>query len=463
MIHPLEAITPLDGRYREALRICSRYFSEHALIRYRLYVEARYLKAFAEAAGLDADLRRLEGLDDALLNLPLEEAAEVKHVEERLGHDVMAAVEYLGRMVEARGLAALKPHIHFGLTSDDINNIAYALMVRDFIKQVYVPAVLELVEKLEELAKIHSETPLLARTHGQPAVPTTLGSFLAKCAYRLAVLAEKLSNLRPEAKLGGAVGDLSAWRAVYPDVDWEAFAERFVKGFGLDYCPAPTQIQPHERMSEILATAALVNSVASNLCRDIWLLGSYGLLIFGKAPGQVHSSTMPQKHNPLMFENAEGASDLSTALLTYLSTRLIQSRLHRDLSDSIIKRFYGTALALSLLALKNIVKGLTTLTANTEKMRQEVEENKHILLEAIQLTLRRHGVEDGYRLAGEAAVKGLDWLRNELKARGLAVDVVDQILKEGVRLYIEAAAKKTTYLIEKTENLIRPLRDGNQG
>ena len=211
-------------------------------------------------------------------------------------------------------------------------------------------------------------------------------------------------------------------------------------------------------MSEILSTAALINSVTANLCRDIWLLGSYGLLSFGKAPGQVHSSTMPQKHNPLLFENAEGASDLSTAILNYISTRLIQSRLHRDLSDSIIKRFYGTALALSLLALKNLVKGLTTLTANTEKMLQEVTENRHALLEAVQLTLRKHGVEDGYRLAGEAAVKGLEWLKNELKTRGLGT-AVNHILEEGVRLYVEAAAKKTTHLTEKTVNLVKKAKE----
>ena len=459
MLDPLEAISPLDGRYRDALSACSRYFSEHALIRYRLYVEVRYLRAFAEAVGLGVDLRGLEGLEEAVLNLSLEEAAEVKHVEARVGHDVMAAVEYLGRLVEARGLAALKPHIHFALTSDDVNNIAYALMVRDFIHQTYLPTLTELIEKLAETARHHARTPLLARTHGQPAVPTTLGSFLAKYAYRLARLAEKLCGLRLEAKLGGAVGDLSAWSAVYPGVDWESFAEKFVKSFGLDYNPAPTQIQPHERMSEILSTIALIGSVAANLCRDIWLLGSYGLLVFGKTPEQVHSSTMPQKHNPLHFENAEGASDLSTAILTYISTRLIQSRLHRDLSDSIIKRFYGTALALNLLALKNIKKGLTTLTPDTEKMRKEIENNKHTLLEAVQLTLRKHGLEDGYRLAATAAVKGIEWLRTELETRGISGTLLDRILDEGVEAYVAAAAEKTAHLVEHVENMVKKVRE----
>ncbi|MEM1956488.1 MAG: lyase family protein [Candidatus Caldarchaeum sp.] len=451
---PLEALTPIDGRYREAVRECSSYFSEHALIRHRLYVEVRYLRSFLKAVGWRGVLSKLEQLEHDVQGLSLEEAAEVKHLEKRLGHDVVAAAAYLEKKLEHIGLAELKPFIHFGLTSEDVNNIAYSLAVGSFIAQTYTPELLKLVEKLTTLAEAHKSTPFLARTHGQPAVPTTFGSYLANYAYRLASMTNKLKNLKPQAKLGGAVGDLSGLKTTYPEVDWTSFSEEFINSLGLEHNPAPTQALPHERMSEILGTVAFTNSIISNLCKDLWTLGGLGLVAFSKQADQIHSSTMPQKRNPLKLENAEGALDLSTAMLSYMSTRLLASRLHRDLSDSIIKRFYGAALALSLLGVKNTHKGLEELHVDAEAMRKEVDGNKQASLEAIQLTLRKHGVEDGYRLAAEAAEKGLEWLRQQLEQRGKDPSIV----QDPTNQYIQAAEEKTTYLINRTRNQTKTLK-----
>ncbi|MCS6770120.1 MAG: lyase family protein [Candidatus Caldarchaeum sp.] len=454
-LDPLEAVSPVDGRYRETLRECSIYFSEHALIKQRLLVELRYLRSFLKAVGLNGDQPKLMELEEKLAELSLKEAAEVKQLERKLGHDVVAATSYLGEKLEQHGLKHLKPLIHYGLTSDDVNNIAYALAISGFINQTYTPQLLTLVEKLTALAETHKSTPFLARTHGQPAVPTSFGSFVANYAYRLANLAVKLNNLKPQAKLGGAAGDLAALKTTYPDVDWMRFAESFVNSLGLEHNPAATQTLPHERMSEILTTFAIVNSVLSNLCRDVWMLGSLGLVEYARRAEEVHSSTMPQKKNPLAFENAEGALDLSASMLSYMSTRLLSSRLHRDLSDSIIKRFYGTALSLSLLGVKNIHKGLDNLHVNVEAMKKEVESNKQALMEAVQLILRKHGVEDGYGLAAEAAEKGLERLRQQLLQRGQNPEIIPQTTEQ----YIQAAAEKAAHLLEKTKHIISYLRN----
>ncbi|MEM4382506.1 MAG: lyase family protein [Candidatus Caldarchaeum sp.] len=456
-LNPLEAITPVDGRYRESLRECSRYFSEHALIRYRLFVEVRFLHAFLEAIGWRGDLLKLEALARNVLEMPVSDAEEVKQLEKKLGHDVAAATSYLEKRLDQLSLSELKPFIHFGLTSEDVNNIAYSLMAKSFINETYIPEMLKLVETLTDLAEKHRSTAFLARTHGQPAVPTTFGSYIANYAYRLASLVSKLKNIKLQAKLGGAVGDLSSLKTTYPEVDWLAFAERFVNSFGLEHTPASTQILPHERMSELLNTIASANTLTANLCRDMWILGSLGLVAFSKHAAEVHSSTMPQKRNPLLFENAEGALDLSTSMLSYMSTRLIASRLHRDLSDSIIKRFYGTALALSLLGVKNTHRALGEVYVNTEAMRKEVETHKHaVMLEAVQLMLRKHGVEDGYRIAAEAAEKGFEWLEQQLKKLGKDPTTIIKTTDH----YIQAAAEKTTFLLNKTRNILSYL--GNQ-
>ncbi|MEM4494263.1 MAG: lyase family protein [Candidatus Caldarchaeum sp.] len=396
----------------------------------------------------------MEGLEKELEQLSSEEAAEVKSIEQRVGHDVVAATLFLEKKLEERGLAALKPFIHYGLTSEDVNNIAYGMAIRDFIQTILTPALAKLVEEIISLAETHASTPYLARTHGQPAVPTTFGSYLANYGYRLAKLMEKLKDLRPQAKLGGAVGDLSAHKTTYPHVDWFSFAEKFVQQMGLEYTPAATQVVPHERFSEILQTTAVIASVAANLCRDFWLLGALGLVEFGKPYEQRHSSTMPQKRNPLLFENAEGCLDLASNILSYMATRLLSSRLHRDLSDSIIKRFYGTALALTLLGVKNLTQAISQTQIKADKMREEVEKTSEASAEILQLVLRKHGVEDGYSLAAQAVERGLGWLRETLSERGIDPKIVEEA---AVARYVEAGFEKMVMLVERVRELVRRL------
>ncbi|MDJ0272216.1 MAG: lyase family protein [Candidatus Caldarchaeum sp.] len=447
-------MTPLDGRYREKLEECSRFFSEYALIRYRLVVEACYLRAFLIAIGKVSEAHAVEGLEKEVSELSVKEAVEVKNIERRVGHDVVAVTMFLEKKLEERGYAALKPFIHFGLTSEDINNIAYGMALHDFIQTILTPALTNLVKEITALAETHAATPYLARTHGQPAVPTTFGSFLANYGYRLAKLTTKLKNLKPQAKLGGAVGDLSAHKTAYPQVDWISFAEKFVEQMGLECTSAATQVVPHERFSEILQTVAVIASVLANLCRDFWLLGALGLVEFSKPFEQRHSSTMPQKHNPLLYENAEGCFDLAAEMLSYMATRLLSSRLHRDLSDSVIKRFYGTAFALTLLGVKNLIQALGQTHVKADKMREEVEKTPEASAEILQLILRKHGVEDGYSLAAQAAEKGLDWLRETLSARGLDSSIVDEA---AVARYVEAGFEKAVMLVERIRELVRGL------
>lgn len=443
---PLDAVTPIDGRYREKLHVLSAFFSEHTLIKNRLIIETKYLQAFLEAIGRKDDAAKIAGLEKSFKDLSVAEASLIKNIEKDVGHDVVAAAKYLEIRLEEMGLGELRPFVHFGLTSEDVNNIAYGLAVRDFLHKELVPECVVLTKKLATLAETNESTPFLARTHGQPAVPTTFGSFVANYAYRIASLTAELKTLKPAAKLGGAVGDLSALKTTYPHVDWQAFAEKFIEDMGLEYFPASTQILPHEKVSKILQTTALLAAVCANFCRDIWMLGALGLVSFGKPEAHVHSSTMPQKRNPLLFENAEGCFDLASNMLSYMATRLISSRLHRDLSDSVIKRFYGTAYALVLLGVKNTSEALDQLTVNAEAMKKEVETNISAQTEALQLILRKHGIKNGYRLAAEAAEKGLDWLKQQISN--------PEIIHETIQPYIQAAQEKTRHLLQKIVAII---------
>ncbi|MEM4574209.1 MAG: lyase family protein [Candidatus Caldarchaeum sp.] len=428
-------MTPVDGRYREKLHECSKFFSEKTLIHYRLLIETKYLTAFLKAIGNHEDAAKAAELEKHFTEFSVEDAAEVKKIEELVGHDVVAAAKFLEKKLEEHGLLHLKPFIHYGLTSEDVNNIAYALAISGFLR-VLTPALKNLTETLVKLAETHASTLFLARTHGQPAVPTTFGSFIANYAYRIAYLTRRLKTIKLQAKIGGAVGDLSALKTTYPEVDWHRFAEKFVENLGFEYNPASTQIIPHERTSEILQTTALAAAVVANLCRDMWLLGMLGHITFERKTAEIHSSTMPQKKNPLMFENAEGAADLASHLLNYMATRLISSRLHRDLSDSVIKRFYGTAFALVLLAVKNTTQALQSMHVDAEAMKKEVENNPQALAEAIQLSLRKQGIENAYQIAGQMPPTG------------------PALIKTITEKYIESAVEKTTRLLDRTKKLM---------
>ena len=459
---PLEAATPIDGRYRRRLPEVSRYFSEYALMRARLIVETRFLEELVKRVEpkLESSLPKnwMNRLRKIVDDFSLEDARKVKEIEERVGHDVKALIDYMRSRLSEEGLGALSSFVHIGLTSEDVNNIAYSILLRGFLREVYLPELLKLIEALVSLAREHRGTVMLARTHGQPAAPTTLGRFIANYAYRAAELTRKVEELKFPGKLGGAVGDHAALKSIYPNVDWRSFSSEFVDRFGLEFFPASTQILPHDKLSELFSHLSILSSILSNLCRDLWLMGALGLLRFARAPGEVHSSTMPHKANPLYLENAEGALDLSSELLSFMARRLLSSRLHRDLSDSVIKRFYGVAFSTSLLGLRSMLEGLRRMEVDVEAMGREVEEHWEVLGEMVQVALRKHGVMEGYEAIQRALREGWEGVGRALERLRLPEEVRKRLLSARPAEYVGEAVQAADSLIEEVERVLVELR-----
>ncbi|MEM3096645.1 MAG: lyase family protein [Nitrososphaerota archaeon] len=454
-IHPLEAINPLDGRYRERLDDIAPYLSEYSLIKRRLGVEVIYLESLLEAdqkivSSLPADWRDRVGR--ILSDFSLEDAEEVKAIEKSIGHDVVAVMEYLAGKLEKGGLGHLKRYVHLGLTSEDINNIAYTTILRDFIREIYIKEMVDLVGRLMAIAEEHRDTPMLARTHGQPAVPTTFGRFIANYAYRLSRLALKMSKDEWFGKLGGPVGDLGSLTIAYPEIDWLEFQRKMLSKLGLKHFPANTQILPYENLAEPLSRIISTSAILSNMARDFWLLGMLGLVRFERRSGTFHSSTMPQKSNPLVLENAEGALDLAAEMLSHLFKRLIRSRLHRDLSDSILRRFCAPALATALLGLRSLKESLVMIAVNRDGMLDELNNHPEVWAEKIQVMLRRHGVPHGYELAREASVRGFEWLLEKLEGLGLEPALIKAVLDNSPETYLRGAKKMTDELLAGTRD-----------
>ena len=455
---PLEAIIPIDGRYRRRVAEASNYFSEYALIKERLRVEIEFLIRIVEVCGGEMESKLPRDWRDRLLRLvdefKLEDAERVKELEKTLGHDVKALINYLREKLHQIGLEQLSPYIHLGLTSDDVNNLAYSLLLTRFRDEVLIPNLIEVVKTMSEKARENLETIMLGRTHGVPAVPTTFGRFLSNYAYRLARIADELVSFKFPGKLGGAVGDHSALKFTYPRVDWIEFSKDFVESLGLEYIPASTQILPHDRISEFLNKISILDAIASNLCRDLWLLSSLGLLVFGRRVGEVHSSTMPHKSNPLHLENAEGAFDLASNTASFMARRLISSRLHRDLSDSIIKRFYGLPLTLTIIGFKGLMEAFRRMIVLRDRMREEVERHPESLAEAYQVYLRARGVEDAYELVQRSLGKGWSEVLREIKDRGLPTEVVKRLEEAKPTEYVGEAVRIGSMLLDEVDRIL---------
>jgi adenylosuccinate lyase len=418
----LEAITPIDGRYREKLSGIENYFSEYALIKERIRVELEYLIKLVEEVEKEKLNRLPKDWKEILRRIHeefnLEDAKRVKEIEKNVGHDVFAVVKFISERLESLGLNELKSLVHLGLTSEDINNVAYSSLLKRFNREVLIPSLIKLLDKTVSLSMEHKDTRMLARTHGMPAVPTTFGRFLINYAYRIAIVLEELYNTKFCGKIGGAVGDFNALKFLYPNVDWISFAKHFVESQGLEYFPANTQILPHDKISDYLSKVALLDSILSNLCRDLWMFGMLGYVSFTLSKSEVHSSTMPHKVNPLLIENAEGCLDLSSEIMAYMNRRLIYSRIHRDLSDSVIKRFYGLPLSLTYLGITNLISALEKMVVNKEVMSIDVKNHPEVLSELYQLYLKKIGFSDAYetiqKLAREKPEKILEEIRKLL-------------------------------------------------
>ena len=392
----LNAISPLDGRYGNAVKNLSAFFSESALMRFRLKVEIEYLIAIGNEKRIHElgpfSTTEQTRLREIYKNFNSAGAEKVKEIEATTNHDVKAIEYYIQDKVKM----ALHPWIHFALTSEDVNNLSYSLMWKDGLQQAYL-STLQLVNKeLKKLARKYKKSSMLALTHGQPATPTTLGKELAVFYARLDRQIKQIKTHKFLGKFGGATGTWSAHVVAYPKTNWKRFAERLIKSLGLEPNMITTQIEPHDSLAESYHQIIRVNSVLTGLCRDMWSYISRGILAQKKISGEVGSSTMPHKINPIQFENAEGNLCLSSSLLTHLAAKLTISRMQRDLSDSTTLRNQGVALGYSYLALRNISKGLGRITIDKSKLTQELDNHWEVLAEAIQTILRKSGNPDAY-------------------------------------------------------------------
>ena len=400
-LNALTALSPLDGRYRRKVAALAQYFSEYGLIRYRVQVELAWLQALADEPGvteiapLSASARAL--LAGAPAAFTVAEAERVKAIELTTNHDVKAVEYWLKeRFAEVPELARATEFFHFACTSEDINNLAYALMLAGARREVLVPELEALIAELRALARMHAALPMLGRTHGQPATPTTLGKEIANVVARLERALPAFGHAVLPAKINGAVGNYNAHRIAYPDVDWEALARQVVTALGLDFNAYTTQIEPHDGLAALFDALARINTIVLDLDRDLWGYVSLGYFRQKTKEGEVGSSTMPHKVNPIDFENSEGNLGLANALLRHLADKLPVSRWQRDLSDSTVLRNVGVALGYALLGWVSCRQGLARLEADPGRLAADLEGSWEVLAEAIQTVMRRFGVPEPY-------------------------------------------------------------------
>ncbi len=397
----LTAVSPIDGRYAGKTENLRPIFSEFGLIRHRVLVEVRWLQALAADPNI-AEVPALDRHSDAILNaivdnFSLADAQRVKNIERTTNHDVKAVEYFLKEKVAANdSLEALGEFFHFACTSEDINNLAYALMLREARAQVLLPLIDEVIDAIVALARATAELPMLSRTHGQPATPTTLGKEMANTVHRLRRQREQIAAVRLMGKINGAVGNYNAHLIAYPQIDWPAFAERFVGGLGLEWNSYTTQIEPHDYIAELFHATARCNTVLLDFARDIWSYIALGYFKQKTVAGEVGSSTMPHKVNPIDFENAEGNFGVANALFEHLAMKLPVSRWQRDLTDSTVLRNLGVGVGHSVIAYHSLLRGIAKLEANPSRLQEDLDATWEVLAEAIQTVMRRYGIEQPY-------------------------------------------------------------------
>ncbi len=400
-LNELTALGPNDGRYGARTAFLRPYLSEHGLIRQRVVVEVRWFQALCQHPGI-GELPELSEdaiafLDRLLDGFGLEDSSAIKALEATTNHDVKAVEYYLKkRFSEHPELAPHVEFLHFACTSEDINNLAYALMLRTLHVEALLPAVDAMRTDLKRLVAEHAGLPMLSRTHGQPASPTTLGKELANTLHRIDRQRAGLAGITLPGKFNGAVGNFNAHLAAYPEVDWPELARAFVTSLGLEWNPYTTQIEPHDGLAELFHAQARLDTVLLDLCRDIWGYISLGYFRQRPVEGEVGSSTMPHKVNPIDFENAEGNLGLANALFGHLAEKLPVSRWQRDLTDSTALRSIGTAYGHVAVALASLRKGLSKLDVDEARLAADLEANWEVLAEPVQTVMRRHGLENPY-------------------------------------------------------------------
>ncbi len=452
-MNPLDLLSPLDGRYADTTAPLRDYFSEFAFLRDRVRVELDYLAALSKTGLIrpltDSEFRLLQLL---FHNFSISDAEAIRSFEQQMRHDVKAIEYFLREKLQSTSLNDLLPWLHFGLTSEDVNNIAQAVALKDSCDVVLRPALENLVNHILEFVKTYRTLPMLARTHGQPAVPTTLGKEFAVYLARLKKSVDEIANHRFEAKLTGAVGNFNALHAALPQADWFAFSADFVRSYDFEPNFVTTQILPYDNWIRYFDALRLANSILIDLAQDIWRYISDDYLKQAVVDGEVGSSTMPQKVNPIDFENAEGNLGIANVLFVHFTQKLSISRLQRDLSDSTVRRTFGVALGHTLLAWANLVRGMKRISAHEEKIRADLNAHWEVISEGAQTILRAAGRNDAYetlkqqtrgRVLTEADyrswLEGLD-VNDETRAKlqsldpeqyvGLAVQICDRVIQQ---------------------------------
>ncbi len=397
----INALSPLDGRYLNKTEALRPFFSEEALIKARLQVEIEWFIALSSSPDIK-ECKRLSSGDKKKLKAILErfgskQAEEVKKIERKTNHDVKAVEYFLkSKMKKIPGCRKSLEFVHFALTSEDVNNLAYALMIHGALKEIIKPELKFLISKLRSLSGKWKEVEMLSLTHGQPATPTTVGKEIAVFVERLERQLKWLEEFKMQGKFGGAVGNYSAHKAGYPKVKWESFGKKFMKSLGVDPMTNTTQINPHDDVAELSHIMCQIDTILLDFSRDVWMYISRGVFKQKVIKGEVGSSTMPHKVNPIDFENAEGNLGLANALFHHFAEKLPLSRLQRDLTDSTVQRSIGSAFGYYLVAIASLKKGISKLELDKKMIKQELDDHPEVRAEAIQIVLRKHGVKGAY-------------------------------------------------------------------
>lgn len=433
-LHTLNAISPIDGRYRNKTESLAPFFSEEALIKYRVRVEIEYFIALCkiplpQLSTFDAS--QFEALRNIYRDFDTADAQEIKEIEKTTNHDVKAVEYFIKNAFDGLGLQKFKEFIHFGLTSQDINNTAVPLSIKEAMNEVYVPHYLELVNKLEQLVSEWADIPMLARTHGQPASPTRLGKEVAVFVQRLKEQFNLLNDIPSAAKFGGATGNFNAHKVAYPDMDWKIFGREFVQEqLGLYHSFPTTQIEHYDHLAALFDGLKRINTILLDLDRDFWTYVSMEYFKQKIKKGEVGSSAMPHKVNPIDFENSEGNLGIANALFEHLSAKLPVSRLQRDLTDSTVLRNVGVPFAHTLIAFQSTLKGLNKLLLNKPKIEQDLENNWAVVAEAIQTILRRESYPNPYEALKVLTRTNIKIDRKSISDFIETLDVSDSIKKE---------------------------------
>lgn len=441
-LSPLTAVSPVDGRYRSRSEVLAPYFSEFGLIRYRVEVEIKYFIALTRIplpALADFPADRIDALRDVYTDFSLADAQEIKDIEKITNHDVKAVEYFIKRRFDAMGLQKYKEYIHFGLTSQDINNTAVPMSIAAALKDTYYPAIESLIETLKGMAADWAGVAMLARTHGQPASPTRLGKEIEVYVYRLEEQLRSLRDVKISGKFGGATGNFNAHHAAFPDIDWAAFAAKFLSDdLTIEREMFTTQISNYDNLAALLDALRRINTIILDLDRDMWMYISLGYFRQRIREGEVGSSAMPHKVNPIDFENSEGNLGIADAIFGHLATKLPVSRLQRDLTDSTVLRNIGVPLAHTLIAIASTAKGLSKLLLNRDAIDADLENTWAVVAEGIQTILRREGYPNPYE-----ALKQLTRTNDGVTALTISNFIDSLEVSENVKAELRALSPST--------------------